>query len=254
MFHSYKGGSGKTLISSNIARILSQKYSKRVLLIETDFLMPSFQSNTPDLRPDLFLNDFLKTESEDLSDYIYPDLESDFGYIFADEKYSAGDKLHGHDQNWFFNKRNQLINAIRALNYDFIIFDTSPGMHLFTINLLTIVNIAYIVMRVDLSSLRGLNLMLEQVYNKTVKLKLKSGLNIRIIFNQIPNIQDMLNKISEIKSSLQIKFPFILSVSQIAYNAKTAYHTALFDYYLDDDTVIYNNLDKEIIPYLLNSE
>ncbi|MHA2502505.1 MAG: ParA family protein, partial [Candidatus Kariarchaeaceae archaeon] len=58
MTHSFKGGSGKTIFSANIAKILARKGHK-VLLIETDFDMPAFYSIFQDLNPDVYLNDFL---------------------------------------------------------------------------------------------------------------------------------------------------------------------------------------------------
>ena len=42
--HSYKGGSGKTLFSINVANVLASHFEKRVLLIEADFSMAAFQS------------------------------------------------------------------------------------------------------------------------------------------------------------------------------------------------------------------
>src|SRR6266704_5963326 len=56
--HSYKGGTGKTLISANLAVLLS-KMGKKVCLLDYDFRGPSLHILLK-TRPKRWLNDYLK--------------------------------------------------------------------------------------------------------------------------------------------------------------------------------------------------
>ena len=48
VFHSYKGGTGKTTIAANFAALLTKK-GYRVFLLDLDVYAPSLQSGTSDM-------------------------------------------------------------------------------------------------------------------------------------------------------------------------------------------------------------
>jgi chromosome partitioning protein len=67
VFHSYKGGTGKTTIAANVSAVLAKKGS-RVLLLDLDVYAPSLHSYF-DIEPNRWINDFL-LESAELKDVI----------------------------------------------------------------------------------------------------------------------------------------------------------------------------------------
>jgi MinD-like ATPase involved in chromosome partitioning or flagellar assembly len=123
LIHSFKGGTGKTLTSINLANLLSNQ-GKRVLLIESDFTMPAFHGIFSDFKPDMFFNDFLAGSETIIDPYVYPDSEAELGIIFCDDEFRADDKIRLNDQNWFRAKKNQLQASLDKVNYDYVIFDS----------------------------------------------------------------------------------------------------------------------------------
>lgn len=235
MLHSYKGGSGKTLFSTNIAQVLMNVYNKRVLLIESDFAMPSFQIIFDNHKPDIFFNDYLNSKEISIEEIIYPNIDSDFGIIFCKEDFNPKDKVHSNDQAWFYEKLLQLKSDIAKLNYDFIIFDTSPGLHLFTINILTMTDYILLLMRPDSVSYRSLNFLLENIYGKSINLKGSKSFDLRVIINQVPKLDLFLEIIKRWKTELSIKYEFIDSIEEFEFDETTSYYSAIEQYILPDE-------------------
>jgi len=219
MVHSFKGGSGKTLYSTNLANHLSRDKEKQVLLIETDFDMPAFQSIFTSSNPDIFLNDFLSSKSTQIDNYIYP-VQDRYDVIFCDEVFNPSHKIFGRDQSWFSSKKMQLEEALSKLDYDFVIFDTKPGVGLFTINLLLITNYVFIMMRTDKQSIRG-------------------TLSLNLIINQIPDVPEIDPLVIEIEQKFKFKYEFIDNVEQVIYDGRTSYMASIDQFILppDNDTI-----------------
>ena len=93
MFHSFKGGSGKTILSINVADTLVKKYDKRVLLIEADFSMPSFKNIFLNHNPDIYFNDYLNQNAKNITTYVYPDSNSKLGIIYCNDQFKSKDKV-----------------------------------------------------------------------------------------------------------------------------------------------------------------
>ena len=67
VFHSYKGGTGKTTLAANYAALLARK-GFRVFLLDLDVYAPSLQTYF-EMEPDRWINDFLTGDTE-LNDVI----------------------------------------------------------------------------------------------------------------------------------------------------------------------------------------
>ncbi len=224
--HSYKGGSGKTLFSINVANALTTNFDKKVLLIESDFSMAAFKSIFTEFKPDMFLNDFLNSQEDDLDKYIYPDTQAKLGIIFCDFKFRARDKVHGSDQNWFIQMKQQINRALEKLDYDYVIFDITPGMHFFAINIISITQEIFLMARPDVQNLHGIGVLLDKIYSKTIQLS-SQKINLRIIFNQIPIIGKIDRLLSEWSNQLKVQYQFLENIHHFYYEPETSYNTAI---------------------------
>lgn len=221
--HSFKGGTGKTIFSTNLAQILVHN-GYRVLLIEADFLMPSLIDIYQDFNPSIYFNDYLNQTKNGLNSYIFPNEEEQLGVIFCDRKYNSKDPVHSTDLQWFNKKREQLRADLNKLNYDFILFDLSPGMHLFTVNALSISSHIFLLMRPDYHSVNGSIHLLKNIYSRAIR-HVNSG--IFVVLNQIPQFNKMQTEISNIQSRITGEFSYVKDIFQINYEPETAYHTSV---------------------------
>ncbi|MHA2171046.1 MAG: MinD/ParA family ATP-binding protein [Candidatus Kariarchaeaceae archaeon] len=229
MSHSYKGGPGKSLFSINIANLLVKQFGKRVLLIESDFVMPCFNEIFRDINPDVYLNDYLNQNIHHLVEYIYPNKTTNFGVIFCSELFSGKDSIHGSDQTWFLRKIEQLKTDFKSLNYDYVIFDLSPGFHFFTVNALVMSNFVLLVSRLDAHSLAGTKRLLDKIYVKAV---LRTNVDFKLIINQIPHhpkIESLLNKV---RTDFEINYKYLGRVHEFFYESETNYNTSVENFVL----------------------
>lgn len=224
IFHSYKGGSGKTLFATNFAHLLHNKFNKRVLLIEADFFMPTYTDIFPKNNPTLFLNNYLNQTQYPIDHYIYPEPDADFGTIYCSKQFSISDNSLGLNQEWFIDNLNKMSNDFQQLNYDYIIFDLSPGFHLFVINTLVMANHVFLMMRPDFQSLRGVEILLKDVY---FKVRRKEGVKLNIILNQIPKFNKTMKIVDKWEIKLGIKFDVIDNIFQIPFEYETNYNTII---------------------------
>jgi len=237
LIHSFKGGSGKTIFSINLAKILSE-LGQKVLLIETDFVMPAFQSVFPEINPDIFLNDYLISDLENLNRYIYQHpLYNNLSLVFADEIFKPSHKIFGQDQDWFISKKTQLSNTLDRLEFDWVIFDTTPGSSLFVINLLLVTDIVFLLMRSDIQSIRGSENLIERVYKKTVNLG--NSIEVELIINQVPKVGEMRQILKNLKDLFLAKYPFIENIYSIEFEHQTSYLTSIQQFILPSSNPTY---------------
>lgn len=249
--HSYKGGSGKTLFSINVANILTTEFEKRVLLIEADFPMAAFQSIFTQYKPDIFFNDFLNSSEKNLSRYIYPNIEENLGIIFCDNKLRAKDKVQGNDQNWFLRKRQQISQAITSLDYDFVIFDITPGMHFFAVNILSIANEVFLLARPDVQNLHGISILLDRLYSRTVQLTSNDQFRIRLMFNQIPIYAPINPILDDWIEGLLAKYKFLDHIHKFYYEPETSYNTTIEKFLLPANDPNYGRIKDLVSEYLI---
>ena len=170
--HSYKGGTGKTLISTNLAVTLA-KHGKKVCLLDLDFRAPSLSTMLKIDKAECWLNDYLNGVCEidkaliDLSDRIAN--QGKFFVGLANPSVEAIRDMSSKDRKWemralgrLLSLRNSLLNA---KGFDYVIFDTSPGLQYSSINAIVSADIVIVATTLDNSDVEGTRRMLRDLYD-----------------------------------------------------------------------------------------
>ena len=121
LVHSYRGGSGKTLLSLNLAKKLIDR-NKRVLFLETDAFMPSLES-IYSINPMYSLNDYYENKIE-LKDIIYR-FNDLFSFIVCKSKFDPKQKIYSTDQKIHSDKLRKMLYELVNLSqqFDYLLID-----------------------------------------------------------------------------------------------------------------------------------
>ena len=183
--HSYKGGTGKTLLSVNLATLFA-KMGKKVCLIDLDLRAPSIHSMFRS-EAEYWVNDYLSKAC--MIEKVLSDCTSDamgVGQLFvglANPSTEAIREMEAKDRKWEMEALGRLF-ALRAsllgeMGFDYVFFDTSPGLQYSSINAIVSADIVLVVMSLDKSDVEGTQRMMHDLYELFEK---KTG----IIINKIP--------------------------------------------------------------------
>jgi len=169
--HSYKGGTGKTSISANLAAIYAKK-GFNVCLLDYDFRAPSLHVLF-NVKPENWLNNFLEGECGiedalmDLTDRY--STSGRFNIALADPSTKAIRRMILKDREWEMKSLHKLFATRTALHeklkIDYIIFDTSPGIHYSSINALVASDLVIIVMKMDEYDIQGTQELIRGIYD-----------------------------------------------------------------------------------------
>jgi septum site-determining protein MinD len=170
--HSYKGGTGKTLLSLNLAATLV-KHGKRVCLFDLDFRAPSLATILSIEKAECWLNDYLNGTCDigkvlmDLSGRI-----QNQGKLFVGLANPATDAIRdmsAKDRKWEMRALGRLLALRSALldekGFDYIVFDTSPGLQYSSINAIVSADIVIVATTLDRSDVDGTKRMLRELYD-----------------------------------------------------------------------------------------
>jgi chromosome partitioning protein len=194
VFHSYKGGTGKTTLAANYAALLARK-GFRVFLLDLDVYAPSLQTYF-EMEPDKWINDFLTGDTElndvivDLTSIVIGNnydnnsssttsssahTSSANGKLwlgFSNPKKEEIYKLEGGKQEKvqflrrFIVMREQLFSNFKA---DYVIVDTSPGIRYWSINALAIADVLYLTLKSGDLDIAGTKKMVSEIYSSFTK-------------------------------------------------------------------------------------
>lgn len=176
--HSSRGGTGKTVISTNLAAILAYK-GFRVALLDFDFRAPSlgFIFSGALLHPvQHWLNDFLNNNCEGAQALIeVSGVNVNGGRLFvglADSSIEAIrntiDKSRDAEVTTI-KKLFSLLSTLSGIGIDYCIIDTSPGVQYSSVNALAASNLCFIVTSADMVDLQGSSEMLKDIYESLEK-------------------------------------------------------------------------------------
>lgn len=178
MIHSYKGGTGKSSITLNLAMNLSTKGNK-VLVIEQDISGPTFQYVFPQLKVQNFWNDFYDNQ-KNISELI---IDSGKGIDIVIAKEGSYEIPVTQNPKIFFNRQLDRLYRQKQLlikQYDYILLDTHPGYSIELINSIIISDLAILLTRIDFDTVKKTIEMYEKLYAQFKQKK------IIIVQNQVP--------------------------------------------------------------------
>jgi MinD-like ATPase involved in chromosome partitioning or flagellar assembly len=178
--HSYKGGTGKTLFSVNLAATFA-KHGKKVCLFDLDFRAPSLFAILNVNNAEFWLNDYLNGKCDinkvilDLSNKI--EGTGDFFAALANPSTEAIREMSAKDRKWEMRALGRLLSLRNTLlndqEFDYLVFDTSPGLQYSSINAIVSADFVVVATTGDRSDVDGTRRMLRELYNLFEK---KTGL------------------------------------------------------------------------------
>lgn len=170
--HSSRGGTGKSLISSNISAILASK-GKNVALLDFDFRAPSLQTifqaknNTRK-----WVNDYLDGKARigdvmmDLTDRYKT--RGRFMVGFANVEMDAMREIARKDRKWQMRALKRIMAMKEELADQFgieiVVIDTSPGVQYSSVNAVVSSDVCVIISSMDLLDLEGAQRMVKDLY------------------------------------------------------------------------------------------
>ncbi|MEM2440648.1 MAG: ParA family protein [Candidatus Bathyarchaeia archaeon] len=170
--HSYKGGTGKTLISMNLAVTLA-KLGRKVCLFDLDFRAPSLSTLLNLNNAECWLNDYLNGVCEidkaliDLSPRIGS--QNNFFVGLANPSVEAIRDMSSKDRKWEMRALGRLLSLRNSLlnekGFDYIVFDTSPGLQYSSINAIVAADLVVVATTLDSSDMDGTKRMLRELYD-----------------------------------------------------------------------------------------
>ncbi len=178
--HSYKGGTGKTLLSVNLAATFA-KNGKKVCIFDLDFRAPSLFAILKAESSECWLNDYLNNTCDinkvlvDLSTRIPGN--GKFYAALANPSTEAIRDMSSKDRKWEMRALGRLLalkeTLLKDQDFDYLFFDTSPGLQYSSINAIVAADFVVVATTGDRSDVDGTKRMLAELYNLFEK---KTGL------------------------------------------------------------------------------
>ena len=170
--HSYKGGTGKTLLSVNLAATYARR-GKKVCLMDLDFRAPSLHVLFKDYKAEYWLNDYLNGVCE--IDKVLIDASKDHGnggklmVALANPSTEAIRDMTAKDRKWEMKALGRLLSLRFSIlndgDFDFLLLDTSPGLQYSSINAIVTADVALVVTSLDASDINGSQRMTSELYD-----------------------------------------------------------------------------------------
>ena len=202
--HSYKGGTGKTILSINLAAALV-KHGKKVCLMDLDFRAPSLSTLLKVEKVDYWLNDYLNGICG--IDKVLIDLTErirDGGKLFvglANPTTEAIRDISAKDRKWEMRALGRLLSLRNTLlndkGFDYLVFDTSPGLQYSSINAIVSADLVIVASTLDKSDVEGTKRMLKELYDLFEK-KTRIVTNKVLYGENIKSVKDVRSQMEEL--------------------------------------------------------
>ncbi len=184
-FHSVRGGTGKSVLSLNIAYLLGNA-GHNVALLDYDLRAPSlyFMLRKPSVSK--FLNDYLEGEAK-YSD-ILVDVSRRLGVrgkvvvAFSDPSLEAVKEMMTKTRKWEMGALRRLIALIRKLRgngFNWVLIDSPPGPQYSSINAIVASDIVVLVVTPDKVEMESCRPYISEVYRDVVD-------KVYLIVNKVP--------------------------------------------------------------------
>jgi septum site-determining protein MinD len=184
--HSYKGGTGKTLLSVNLATILANR-GKKICLLDLDLRAPSLHTIFETGKSEYWLNDYLNGVCE--IDKVLTDCSSSCaaeGKLFvglANPSTEAIREMASKDRKWEMKALGRILSLknslLERLRFDSVILDTSPGLQYSSINAVVSADIVLVVTTLEKSDVEGTQRMIRDLYELFEK-------KTEVVVNKVP--------------------------------------------------------------------
>ena len=199
-FHSYKGGTGKTTLVSNLAALYA-KNGKKVCLLDFDLYAPSLSAYFRKT-PSHYLNELLRGEA-DISDILVdvaPEIGLDGKLLIGFSSFGKEDISEieiKHELKWQLAAMRRLLAAKNQLfeehEIDCLLLDTSPGIRYWSINALAVADEMFLVMKISDMDIEGTKKMISEIYDSLKRF----GSKYYLILNKVPGASPNSNYFSD---------------------------------------------------------
>jgi septum site-determining protein MinD len=168
--HSYKGGTGKTVISANLAAYYAAQ-GYRVCLLDFDFRAPSLASLFPQYTSRC-TNELLEGYC-DIQDvivkYLHPAINGELWIGLSDPGVDSICAMVEKTTQWQVQALKNILNAkkqLEASNIDIAILDVTPGIEQIALNSMVAADCILTVLKPDQYGIEGTKRLIKFVYNK----------------------------------------------------------------------------------------
>jgi MinD-like ATPase involved in chromosome partitioning or flagellar assembly len=184
-FNSYKGGTGKTLLSTNLA-ILFATMGKRVCLLDLDLRAPSVYLIFKNGK-EYWVNDYLN-KACNVEDVLTDCSTKDMGkgkllVGLANPSTEAILEMETKNTIWETEALGRLLSLktylLNGMPFDYLFLDTSPGLIYSSINAIVCADVVLVVTSTDKSDVEGTRRMIRECYELF-------DMKIGIIINKVP--------------------------------------------------------------------
>jgi len=169
--HSYKGGTGKTLLSINLAAMYANRWES-VGLLDLDFRAPSLHAAFKTNSTEYWLNDYLNGACEikkvliDLTQAYSG--KGRFLVGLANPTTEAIREMLANDRKWEMKALGRLLSLkaslLNDMQLDYVILDTSPGLQYSSINAIVSADVVLVITSMDASDIQGTQRMIHELY------------------------------------------------------------------------------------------